>query len=57
MASPQAIISEGASLLSTSGRIFEDNDMLANGLAMLTSMPVLSAMISSAPGMEGTTAG
>ncbi len=52
IASPHAIISEGASLIITFSLTLDERDMFENGLAMLTSHPVLAAMTSAAPSMD-----
>ena len=52
MASPQAIMREGASLVMMFSLTLEAMLMLAKGFAMLTSHPVYAAITSAAPSIE-----
>src|SRR3569833_2644598 len=52
MASPQAIISDGASLLNAWAFTRDDSAMFAKGLAMEVLVPIFCSINSSMPGME-----
>jgi hypothetical protein len=52
MASPHAIISDGASLAIMFSLTFEERVILEKGFAILTSHPVFAAMTSAAPSMD-----